>query len=274
MTRPRDSIRASSFASVVLLLGSAATADVVYETEDPFGGIFGIIGYDVYRQQSVAVRFTPTADHSLDRIRVWLWNNDTSGGEPEITITLRPDAAVGGGAASEDPEPSRPTDEILQQWTFSLPYTGFAEPRLFDVYSGGYALRAGVDYWICAESEAPGGRDPVWAIAQPGRGFGTTGDPATGEWSPGAEDMVGAVIVEGTRAELEAAIAGAQSPGSSEAPADLAIDLPRLLSAWGACPDCPEDLTRDGVVDVEDVLAALGFGDIARRPVDEPTRRR
>ncbi len=196
MTRLRNSLRASSLVSAGLLLGSAATADVVYETEDPFDGLFGIIGFDVSSEQSVAVRFTPTADLSLDRIRVWLWNNDSSGGEPEITITLRPDAAVGAGSA--EPEPSRPADEILEKWNFSLPYTGFAEPRLFDVYSSGYALRAGVDYWICAESEAPGGRDPVWAIAQPGQGFGTTGDPTTGEWWPGAEGMVGAVIVEGT----------------------------------------------------------------------------
>jgi hypothetical protein len=243
----RDWIRASSFVSVVLLLGSAATADVVYETEDPFGGLFGIIGLDVSSEQSVAVRFTPKADHSLDRIRVWLWNNDTNGGEPEITITLRPDAAAGAPAGSWTP--SRPTDEILETWTFSLPYTGFAAPRLFDVYSKGSALRADVDYWICAESNAPGGKDPVWAMAQPGLGFGTTGDPATGEWWPGAEQMAGAMIVEGTGAESEPAIAGARSRGSSEAPADMAIDLPRLLSAQAACPDCPKDLMRDRVGD-------------------------
>jgi hypothetical protein len=72
-------------------------------------------------------------------------------------------------------------------------------------------------------------------MAQPGLGFGTTGDPATGEWWPGAEQMAGAMIVEGTGAESEPEIAGARSQGSSEAPADMAIDLPRLLSAWGAC---------------------------------------
>ncbi len=35
------------------------------------------------------------------------------------------------------------------------------------------------------------------------------------------------------------------------------LDLLALLSAWGECPDCPEDLNGDGVVDVLDLLDLL-----------------
>ena len=36
-------------------------------------------------------------------------------------------------------------------------------------------------------------------------------------------------------------------------------DLLLLLNAWGECITCPEDLTRDGVVDLDDLLGLLSW---------------
>ncbi|MHC5115074.1 MAG: hypothetical protein ACYTGP_11685, partial [Planctomycetota bacterium] len=38
---------------------------VIHETEDPFGGPFGLWGADVFVNQSAAARFTPDADYDL-----------------------------------------------------------------------------------------------------------------------------------------------------------------------------------------------------------------
>ena len=57
------------------LAASAVPADIIYETEDPFGGIFGLWGADVGTFQSVAIRFTPDADYRLDTINLWFMNN-------------------------------------------------------------------------------------------------------------------------------------------------------------------------------------------------------
>lgn len=221
-----------------LLSGIAVAADVIYETADPFGGPFGVWGFDVSDEQSVAVRFTAEADYTLNSVGVWLWNNDLSGGEPEITITVRPDAELScGGCASTGG--SRPTDEVLESWSFTIPYTGFGEPRLFELSSAdGPVLRAGARYWICAESDAPGGRDPVWAVAWPDLGFGSTGDPATGEWTPAVEASIGAVAVCGNRL------------GGSTNVLDV-------LAAWGEYAGCPEDADRDGFVGFDDLIAVL-----------------
>ena len=40
-------------------VAGAGATEVVYQTNDPFGGFLGINGFDVYESQSVAVRFTP-----------------------------------------------------------------------------------------------------------------------------------------------------------------------------------------------------------------------
>lgn len=51
---------------------SPALGEIIYETDDPFGSPFGVLGFDVFEFQSVAVRFTPDDNYTLDRISVWL----------------------------------------------------------------------------------------------------------------------------------------------------------------------------------------------------------
>ena len=102
-------------------ISSPAFSDVIFETEDPFGGAFGILGMDVFIGQSVAVRFTPNADYDFDIVRLWLWNNDQSGGEPAIRITLQDDITIDGDSV--------PGGTVFEQWDFNLPNTGGGKSR-------------------------------------------------------------------------------------------------------------------------------------------------
>lgn len=74
----RFGLRARLGAAMLAMSLSAvpAGADVIYETNGPFGSAFGLIGFDVESDQSVAVRFTPDADYRLDRVSVWFMSND------------------------------------------------------------------------------------------------------------------------------------------------------------------------------------------------------
>ena len=82
-------------------LASAAVGDTIYETDDPFGGPFGLWGPDVCSDQSVAVRFTPGADYTLDRMSVWFMNNSTTV-HPLVEVTLRPDDDSTPGRVPDD----------------------------------------------------------------------------------------------------------------------------------------------------------------------------
>lgn len=125
---------------------------------------------------------------------------DTSGESTPIRISLQ----VADGSFERSAGVSfgvMPGNEVLEEWAFDVPYTGFANPLLLEFPSSiRPRIEAGMNYWIVATSLAEGGRDPVWAVAQPGLGFGATGDPRTGEWYPGMEGSVGAMVIEGTPA--------------------------------------------------------------------------
>ncbi len=178
-------------ASVLELSLAPIARIVVYETDDPFGGILGVYGFDVDSDQSVAIRFTPAQDYDLEAVQVWLWNNDPSGNPTEITLSIREDASLG---AIID---SIPGDSRLETWTISIPYTGFAQPHLFECVSlRRSVLRTGRRYWIVAESDAPPGLNPVWAAGQPGVGFGAIRFPITGPWQS-HEGAVGATVIWG-----------------------------------------------------------------------------
>lgn len=233
---------------LVLALSATARADVIHETDDPFGSPFGVLGFDVFQNQSVAIRFTPDEDYLLDRLSLWLWNNDGTGGTPPMTISLRNDEFVA--------DVSTPGDEIFESWDLDLPNTGKFNPTLFVFDSELHPiLEAGVKYWVVAESESPPGFDPVWALAFPTLDIYSTTDFNTGEWSPAFEGPVPATIVEGTPAE------GA-IPGDLDGDGDVdAADLAILLGNWGACADpedCPADLDGDGAVGASDLAILLG----------------
>jgi hypothetical protein len=241
---------ASAAALAIAVPAPSALADNIHETGDPFGGPFGVLGYDVFENQSVGARFTVAGKNNftLDRLRLWLWNNDETGGQPLITITVRTDHFDGGI--------STPSEEILETWTFDVPTTGPNNPILFEFQSVDQPLlEAGQKYWVVGESDAAATLDPVWALAAEETGFYSTTDFFTGEWTPAVDGPVPAMIVEGTPV-------GAGVPGDINGDGSVSTeDLLLLLAAWGKCPgpagECPADLDGDGTVSTADLLILL-----------------
>lgn len=224
----------------------SATADVVYQTQGPFGGFFGLWGPTVSGSQIVGARFVPAADHTLSAIRLWFMNDDGSPGAP-IRITLRADGTHAGGT-------SIPGTQVIAQWDIACQAAGWNPVQHSVTSAGGIALRAGVRYWVVAQSPAPGGASPVWCFASVGNAFSavTTGDGIT--WQAGGNGAAPTLTVEGT-------------PGLPPASPDIngdgtvnGLDLTMLLAAWGtslaAC-----DLNADGTVNGADLTALLAAWD-------------
>lgn len=241
---------------LVALLAAAAPshADVVYETNDPFGSPLGINGFDVFSQQSVATRFTPNADFTLDQVGVWLWNNDDSGREPLITITLRRDDAANGE--------SRPGSQIFETWQMNMPPTGVFQPVFFTFNSSAHPpLAADERYWVVAQSPVPAGGDPVWAWAANDSGVTTTTDSQTGLWYPAPDQgAVAALTVLGTPSSTG-------TPGDVDGDGDVDLsDLASLLSAFGSCSgegsyNAAADFDGSGCIELADLAVLLAnFG--------------
>ena len=228
------------------LLAPGAPGDVIYETEGPFGGPFGLWGFDVFIDQSVGLRFTPDADYTLDRISLWFMNNDGSGGHPPVTVTLRDDNNSGGVSV--------PGDVIYETWGFDVSAVGW-DPMLEALDSVDLPrLHAGVNYWIVAESDSPPFVDGVWNIAAHGLGFtASTSAGSGGEWQPGGMGAGVCAIVEGTPAE--------DLPGDLDGDCDVDLaDLAILLAHYGTTSGAdPEDgdLDGDGDVDLGDLAVLL-----------------
>jgi len=236
------------------LVGPSASGDTIYETGNPFGGPFGLIGFDVFQEQKVAVRFTPNADFTLDRVSIWLMNNDGEGGHPPVTVSLRTD-----NAAAD----SIPSDTILEQWQINVSAVGW-DPQLEAMDSVTHpTLNAGVHYWIVAESDSGPFINGVWNWATNDSGMMSicNGDPC--EWTPAGQSAVAATVIEGTPLPLPGCDADiAPLPGGNGIV--NVQDLLAVIGAWGPCAnpsDCPADIAPAGgndVVNVQDLLAVIG----------------
>ncbi len=232
----------------LLAAGPIVNADVIYETQDPFGGAFGVLGFDVYELQSVGARFTSGGDYTLDVIRIWLWNNDEGGGTPPLHVELRDDLVIDGE--------SFPGDNVLEKWDIKLPFTGLFNPILFDFDSQQFpTLEAGQRYWITAESDTAGLIDAVWALAANDQGWSSTTDCFGCPWEQAFFGVVPATIVEGTLVAID--IPGDLDGDGIVGTADLVL----LLGAWGRCDDCEDcnaDLDQDCFVGPGDLILLLG----------------
>ncbi len=241
-----NALCATVLAAVTMAVGSPALrGEVIYETEGPFGGPFGLYGYDVSIDQSVGLRFTPQHNYTLDRISLWFMNNDFSGQHHAlVTVTLRND--------DHDGEVSIPGDTIYETLTFNVSAVGW-NPVLEVMDSQDHPLlAAGVNYWIVAESDAPAGIDGIWNIAAHGLGFMANTDLG-GEWYPGGMSAVTCTIVEGTR------VSDLLGDLDGDCDVDLA-DLSILLSNYGTTSGATYedgDLDGDGDVDLADLALLL-----------------
>jgi len=229
--------------SAGLMSADDTRAAVIYQTNSPFGGAFGLIGFDVAAEQSVALRFTPGHAFLLDRVGVWFMNNDFSGKtHPSVTLTLRTDNVAGG---------SIPSDVIIEQWQFNVSAVGW-DPVLEQVNAALHpVLQAGVNYWVVAQSSAPGGNDGVWNWAANDSGWMSICNGIPCEWTPANHGAVAAGTIEGRRV------------GDTNADGDVDVDdLLSVISHWGSCPaPCPSDVAPvgvpNGVIDVNDLLTVI-----------------
>ena len=234
----------STAATLALSLSCAAAADVVHQTQGPFGGFFGLWGPTVSSSQIVGARFVPATDHTLTAIRLWFMNDDGAPGAP-IRITLRADGTHAGGT-------SIPGAQVIAQWDIACQASGWNPVQHSVTSTGGIALRAGVRYWVVAQSDAPGGFSPVWNFAAFGNSWNSIGlRTATDEgWQAGGTGAALTLVVEGTPGLPPA------NPDPNHDGAVNGDDLGMLLGAWGPCPasgPCSADLDRNGSVDADDL---------------------
>lgn len=135
----------------------------------PPGGFLGLNGFDVFQGQSVAARFTVPAssDFRLARVGIWFMNNSDTEQYP-MRVSLQTDALDEGG------HETLPSGRRLATWTAPVKTLGWSPVEQFFRSSTAPRLRAGANYWVVAESDAPPFVDPVWTIAKKGVAVSTT----------------------------------------------------------------------------------------------------
>ncbi|MBC7771796.1 MAG: hypothetical protein H7210_04830 [Pyrinomonadaceae bacterium] len=180
---------AVAFAAAAAFLSAPANADTVFATADP-GGFFGYIGFDIYTQQSVAARFTPEADHTLDQVNIWFMSNDFEGTTPQtVTVTLRTDFDPKGEYVSA------PSETILETWTIDVPVVGWS-PLLQPLGSVVHpVLQAGQRYWVVTESSLGAGVNPIWVWSSEGNEFTATNQGPGTPWQSGSGAAVGIRVI-------------------------------------------------------------------------------
>lgn len=232
---------------VALLAAHTVHADVVHATQGPFGGWFGLWGPTVSDAQIVGTRFVPTQNYTLTSLHLWFMNDSPVAGAP-LRITLRTDGTHADGS-------SIPSSTVIESWDIGCLASGWAPLEHAMNSTGGVALRAGVRYWVVAESDAPSGFSPVWNFAASGLGWNSLGQrtPSGEGWQGGGSGAALTLTVIGT-------------PGLPPAGPDLdgngrvdGYDLGLLLGAWGPCSGaCVPDLDHDGTVGGSDLGLLLG----------------
>ncbi len=235
-------MRTSTIAALVsplALLAPLASADVVFQTEGPFGGFFGLTGFDVFVQQSVAARFVPAADYELTSVGIWFMSNDGSGGAPApVTVTLRTDTANAEYA-------SVPSGEVLEAWTVQVPANGWNPVLLTSVSATHMRLNAGQRYWVVAESSAGPGVDPIWLWSAFGNEFTANTDGPGTQWESGSGAAI-TLIVQGLAVP---ACSNADYDGDGDFGTDADIEAFFRCLAGTCCATCwpgGADVNGDG----------------------------
>lgn len=231
--------RTQMAACVVAAVAGVAAGDVIYETEGPFGGPFGLWGADVFIQQSVAIRFTPDADYRLDRVGLWFMNNSATE-HHWVTVTVRPD--------DNDGTVSIPGLMEYDTVGFACSAVGW-NPVLEQMDSVSRpVLRAGVNYWVVCVSDSPPMEDPVWNFAAHGNGFSTNTDGDQTTWYPGHSGAELTAIIEGT---LVTCLPDFNDDGRLDS-----RDFVAFLNAF-TIGDPSADFNGDGSIDSQDFIAFL-----------------
>lgn len=229
-------LRAAAFAVAVSV---PAAADIVYRTNPPYIGTNGPPGFDLSDQQSVALRFTPERDYTLDAIRVWIMSNDHfQASHAPVRVELRPGREGG----------QRPGTAVIEQMSFEVSAVGW-NPVLESVSSRLHPfLRANVPYWVILHCDLHE-YNPSWNWSDGSVGIIALSHGGQVNFTVGGEGAVAATIIEGSPACY------ANCDRSSEVPILNANDFVCFLGAFAAglsFANC------DGS-DIEPVLSANDF---------------
>jgi len=166
---------AASLAAALLSISGWAFADklppgtvAIVDTPGP-GGPFGTNGFDVFKDQRVAARFTVPADGDMRFVRTGLWMMNNSGDlRGNFLVSLQTDAVDEGGPAT------LPSGVDIEHWKVRVQTYGWSPVEQFFVSRTGPTLKAGHNYWIVVASNSPPFIDPVWTFARKGLGWSTT----------------------------------------------------------------------------------------------------
>jgi hypothetical protein len=178
-------------APIILLLAAAgASADVIYQTSDPYFGPNGPPAFTLTDEQAVALRFTPDRDYTLDTVRTWIISDNTvEVSHAPVRVQLR----------EGDPLNQRPAGAPIEEMQFEVSTVGW-NPVLESVQSRMHPLlRAGVSYWIVLacdlHSDAPG-----WCWSSASTGFISLSYGGQINFNQGGQGAVTSTIIEGTPA--------------------------------------------------------------------------
>lgn len=164
--------------------------DVVYRTNDPYFGPNGPPAFGLSDQQSVALRFTPDRDYTLDTIRVWIISdNFTTVSHAPVRVQLR----------TANRESPRPTSTIIEEMAFEVETIGWV-PLLQSVQSSRHPLlRAGVDYWVVLQCDLHEGA-PGWSWSDGSTGMVALSYDGQKLFNEGGIGAVCATTIEGSPA--------------------------------------------------------------------------
>ncbi|MBZ0173147.1 MAG: hypothetical protein K8E66_12250 [Phycisphaerales bacterium] len=228
--------------AALTLTSGLAPADVIYQSNGPFGGIFGLWGADVFTGQAVAQRFTPESDHRLDLARLWVMSNDFQGAVDELmTVSIQTDAGADGA--------SFPSGVVLDSTEIEISAIGWNPVNEEIIFAGRPWLFEGVRYWIVCESETEPGEDPVWNFASKGLGFNAF-RPWDGPWQPGGSGAELCMTVEATPGPCVADLA------SPFGVLDLG-DIQAFIAAFVAMEPAADIAAPLGVFDLGDLGAFI-----------------
>ena len=204
-------------ATLSAFLAFSAAADIVYQTNPPYSGPNGPPGFDVSDAQSVALRFTPARDYTLDTVRMWIMSNDhTQVSHAPVRVQLR----------SSTPDGRRPSDTIVEQMTFNVSALGW-NPVLESVISRLHPLLlANTHYWIVLECDVHE-NNPSWNWSEGSIGIIALSG-LTHVFNEGGEGVVTATTIEGSPA------CAANCDGSFGAPLLTSNDFQCFLDAFVA----------------------------------------
>jgi hypothetical protein len=172
------------------ILTLPAAADVIYQTNPPYFGPNGPPGFDLSDEQSVALRFTPDRDYTLDTIRMWIMsNNQVKVTHAPVRVEIRPSQEGG----------NRPSQVVIEQMGFTVSALGWS-PVLESVSSRLHPLlRAGTPYWVILHCDLHE-NNPSWNWSEGSIGIIALSHGGQVNFTEGGEGAVTATIIEGTPA--------------------------------------------------------------------------